>query len=266
MNINAIPSNRTMTAVNPFASQYLPVQGAEATNPVFNRDSLSLGNVDSQYKTYSVQTTQLKHYPWEYRPFGSVARVNMSQLLLAFLGDYTFYPDNLEKPTWEGSESQRDFLQSFHERILKVMQSDESITDGQGQTESKKELTDDEKINAIIAKYTQEPIGHEAFRELMQDLIDTRLFTRDEHRFLRLAGTMGILAEESRLYQEFMDFVHENEGKNISIPDLYDLFMEELEKRDEQLSNMQKFAVEKDKDKRSDLFHEMNEPISKASH
>jgi hypothetical protein len=101
---------------------------------------------------------------------------------------------------------------------------------------------------------------------MMQELWDTKLFDFDEWQTLRVAARMGIQNEEVRLFLEFQDFVKKNEGKNLSIPDLYDLFMEELDKRDEQLSNMQKFAVEKDKGKRSDLFHEINEPISKASY
>ena len=104
------------------------------------------------------------------------------------------------------------------------------------------------------------------FERMMQELLDTGLLDMQDFWGLHLAGRIGIGAEESRIFQEFQDFVKKNEDRNLSIPDLYDLFMEELEKRDEQLSNMQKFAVEKEKDKCSDLFHEINEPISKASY
>jgi hypothetical protein len=255
-----------MTAVNPIADQYLPIQGAKATNPVFNRDSLSLGNVAPQYQNYAAPITQNAQKGWEVRPFGSVARISMSQLLSVILGDCTYLPECCDPPADNLSEEKREFLQSFHARILAVTDFGKSLQDTIDLGERGEELSDDEKINTIIAKYANEPIGHALFDSMMQELLDSRLFNFEDLRILHIAGRMGLITEEYRLHHEFEGFVKKNEGKNISIPDLYDLFMEELEKRDEQLSNMQKFAVEKDKDKRSDLFHEINEPISKASH
>jgi hypothetical protein len=57
------------------------------------------------------------------------------------------------------TDERREFLLSFHERILAVTSSDESIKEAMDLGTSGKELSDDEKINAIIAKYAKERLG-----------------------------------------------------------------------------------------------------------
>jgi len=53
MNINQVTANDAALTVNKAAKQYKPVYGTLSTNSVFRSDSLSLGNVDSPYQTYS---------------------------------------------------------------------------------------------------------------------------------------------------------------------------------------------------------------------
>jgi len=245
MNIDAITINNNPIGVGSTAMRYRPVLGAQSASTVFCRDILSLGNTAPQYQTYSVTAIQQSNKYWEYYPFGSVARICMSQLFLVFLGDDSLIPDGSGVQRRELYEEEWEFLQAFHERILKNMHSNESAQEATERAEGDNEVADDEIIDTIIAKYTNEPIGHELFWDMMQELSDTGLFTKQELSILRGAGRMGIRVEEARLHLEFIDFVHKNGDKNLSVPDLYELFMEELEKRDKEITS-QRIANEAD--------------------
>jgi hypothetical protein len=250
------PYSTPPVAVHTNVGQSQQLHCTQSINPVFNRDSLSLGTIAPQYQNYSAPITQNGKQSWEGRPFGSVARISMPQLLPIVLGDYSFLPEGCDPPSANLTDERREFLLSFHERILTVTSSDESIKEARDLGTSGKELSDDEQINAIIAKYAQEPLGHELYDMMMQELWDTKLFDFDEWQTLKVAARMGIQNEEVRLFLEFQDFVKKNEDRNLSVPDLYDLFMKELEKRESELAQQREITDKKKDQKQVENYTE----------
>ena len=261
MKINDIAASNDTAQVNTTAPQYKPSAiPASTNNPVFQKDAVSFGNVLSPYETYSAapaaqaNNAELSDTGLTQGELEKRTRVWMFDLFCYAFGETQLIPEGASVEM-ELNDEEIAFLRSFHSRILAIMDSEGSLNMALALADSSEELSPDEQINAIIAKYCVEPIGYDQVLSLHRELAATGLFEDWQISLIETIGHIGIRLGSYRIRQELLDTIHKSD-KDYSVADLEELFLSVLENHDKYLqARRQEFY---DENRRQALAAEAN--------
>jgi len=176
-------------------------------------------------------------------PFQSNATLSLSKLFeYSLAGDedgvvkFTkYHADGNTGVQWQFQlyGEDREFIESLNARIQKVMQSQESINTALERFNNGDNLTQDEILDGIIAKYAKEPITMMSFRTMLFDLYSYGTLSPDETWLVSRWGGLGIevVAEEYEYQLWLKGIEEEHDEPSFTIPDLIDQFLKMLDER-----------------------------------
>ena len=211
-------------------------------NSVFSRDVLSLGDTESPYQTYSAPKSTSKYSelvvrenpytmdhpkPWNFLQF---AKLSLTEVFSVALGGPI--PNGVTHSPRDWREGELEYLQAFQQRIERVARAGNNIKEMQIGGDA--EMTDDERFDAIIAKYIGEPISYIQFLEMRDELFEAGLIDADEGLLIsEQGGDVGFEIESMRLFRVYMDSKAKADVE-YKVPDLEGMFLEDIEKHNEE--------------------------------
>ena len=264
--MNEITVNNAIAAMNAATPQYKPSAiPASTNNPIFPKDSVSLGNVDSSYQVYSPDSMAPEKNKWAVEYMG-LAKVCLSDVFVSYsyvISNSVVFPGGpvivtSTDFTRDADEAVAGVVRDLCFRAKDVAQLNQSEKMGLlALADSGAELTDDKKINTILAKYSEEPMDIKTFHSMINELRETGLFSSDVIDYmLKIAGTQYSVAAYKLADEEnAVVYNYDNETGKHSIVDLVSLFFDEMEKHDSELIQMRDMNIERHEYERVNSFY-----------